>query len=329
MTDTREIVDEIVKTKSHVIKEFLDKLGKIKIEPVDIEKLEKQEQEQFKIKTGTIIDEMIGGGVPEGKSVMLYGEFGSGKTQTCFTTVCLAKGYIIYIDTEGSFSCQRLKQICESRKIDWNDVKKRIILYTAENWIQQMYILQSLPSPSDVNGKVDLIICDSYSKHFRGIEFVGRETLQLKNGFIREFIFSLERLAKQHRAALIYTTQIYDEPKASPYATKADTQKPVGGHSAEHQPDFILFFRRGTGNVRIVRMVDSSYTALSERAFLITEKGIEDLPPDTKISKTLEPQIEKFETKQHQEEIKIKKKEKSQDQENKDSEEEIVDEAVM
>jgi hypothetical protein len=182
-----------------------------------------------------------------------------------------------------------------------------------------MLVSQSLPSPDDIareygeGKKVDLIICDSISKHFRGIEFLGRESLGIKLGLLREFIFNLERTCRLHKAALIYTTQIYDSVEGGGYMTcKADTQRAVGGRSAEHQPDFILHFRKGSGNIRIVRVMDSSYKPLAEESFVINEKGIDDLPVDSKAGQLYEKSHEKFNNRQKQEIIKPDKKKKDE-----------------
>jgi len=298
-----KIQDILLKSKGTLFIEYLKPMNsKTNIKPVNIEEEEKRENDALRIKTMTVIDDIIGGGIPEGKSALFYGEFGSGKTQTCFTMTVLCKNYIIYIDTEDSFSLARLKQICESRHIDYQDVKKRLILYKPKNWLEQMLVLQSIPAPSDVDGKVDLIICDSLVKFFRGVEFSGRQTLPLKMGFLREFILGLESAAKMHRAGLIYTSQVTEKPAATAYTSKADIQSPIGGHSVEHQPDFVLFYRKGTGNVRVVRMIDSSYNALAERPFVISEKGIEDLPEESKAGKLYTESSEKFDLKQKQEE---------------------------
>lgn len=305
----QEIKEELVKKKSNLFKEYLEKMNsKQGLEPIPLAELEKQEKSEFKVKTGTLIDEIIDGGIPENKSLMLYGEFRSGKTQTCLTMAVLCPNRVIYIDTEKSLRISRLKEICDARKLDWEKVRDKIVYFRPKDWIEQMLVIYKIPAPSDSDGKVDLIICDSISRHFRGIEFQGRETLQIKNGLQREFVFALERVAELHKAALVYTTQIYDTPNVNPWSSLVDTQKPIGGHSIEHQPDFILFFRVGKGNIRVVQMVDSSYTPLAERAFVITEAGIEDLPEDAEARKALEERAEKFSEKQAQEEIKKKSK---------------------
>jgi len=298
-----KIQDLMIKKKGKLFIDFIkDYDAKTIIKPVNIDEEEKKEESALKISTGTIIDEILGGGIPEGKSALLYGEFGSGKTQTTFTLTALCQNGVVYIDPEDSFSFKRLKEICEARQIDYESVKKRLFLYKPTNWVEQMLIPHSIGSPVDYPMKIDLIICDSLSKFFRGVEFQGRQTLPLKTGFLREFILALETIAKMHKAALIYTSQITEQPAMTAYTSKADTQRPIGGHSVEHQPDFILFFRKSTGNIRIVRMVDSSWNSLAERAFVINKKGIDDLPEEAKATKNIEKASEKFEAKQKQEE---------------------------
>jgi len=301
-----KIQEILMKKKGKSFKEYLEKVNKnTVIEPVNNEEEEQREKGSVRIKTNTVLDDIMGGGLPEGKSVLLYGEFGSGKTQTVFTATVLCKDLIIYIDPEDSFSFERLEQICKARGIDYADVKSRIILFKPKDWVEQLLILNSIGSPMDYDKKyghkVALIICDSLSCFFRGIEFQGRQTLTLKTGFLREFMVDLRATARQHHCALIFTSQVSEEPVAGAYISKADTQHPIGGHSVAHQPDYVIFFRKGSGNVRVVRMIDSSHKPLAERAFVINERGIDDLPPETKAAKSYKKGEEKFEKKQQQE----------------------------
>jgi RecA/RadA recombinase len=308
-----EIKDFLVKKKNSQFKDYADSLNKnTKIKPISCKVKEAAEKSEFKVKTNTVIDDIIGGGIPEGKSTLLYGEFRTGKTQTCETCTVLTNGWVIYIDVEDSCRMERLREMCETRGINWEKVRDKIIYYQPKNWMEQMIVSTSLPSPADVDGKVDLIICDSLNKHFRGIEFQGRETLGLKTGLLREFISQLETASKMHKAALLYTSQVYDEPNAGGFPKpKEETQKPIGGHSLAHQPDFVLFFMKSTGNVRVVRMVDSSFNKLAERSFVITEKGIEDIPKDAAVAKQVLENAAKYEKKMTQEELKKEDKKKT------------------
>lgn len=325
-----KIQEILMKKKGKMFKAYLEAVDKkTVIKPVNNDEEEAREKNAVRIKTNTVLDEIMDGGLPEGKSVLLYGEFGSGKTQTVFTVTSMSKGLILYIDPEDSFSFERLQQICDKRGINYQDVKKRLILFKPKDWVEQMLILNSIGSPMDYDKEYDgqklsVIICDSLSCFFRGIEFQGRQTLSLKTGFLREFMVDLKRIARDHHCALVFTSQVSEEPIAGAYISKADTQHPLGGHSVAHQPDFIIFFRKGSGNVRIVRMIDSSNKPLVERAVLINEKGIDDIPKGTQADKYLDKNIEKFDQKQHQETLLPKKRKKK----NPDGTEEEVEEEV-
>ena len=311
MSTLQKFKEAMIERKEGIFKDYLDRLEKKEtVSSTSVLEKYKQEQSEFKIKTGTLIDDIIGGGVPEGKSMLLYGAFGSGKTQTCFTSAVLCPNRVIYIDTEGSFRATRIKEICEARGLDFEKIAGKIELKEPKNWFEQMLILFSLPAPTDLeDGKIDLIICDSISKHFRGIEFLGRENLGIKNGLIREFILALGEIARMHRAAFVYTTQIYDTVSGSPMAGPVQTQKPIGGRSVEHQPDVILHFRKGKGNIRVARMVDSSWNPLGERSFVINNKGIDVIPEMAKVRSTEEARAERFSKTQKQEKLKGRKKE--------------------
>lgn len=296
--------------KLKVLDESVEKLkGKKPLVEVDLTKLLAKEKKETRIKTGTLIDDIIGGGLPPNSSLLFYGEYGSSKTQTCFTMAVECPDDVIFIDAEGSFRAERIKQICEARGKDWVKVIEKIHLFQPQNWVEQLLTLYSFPSPPDaVTGKIGLIIVDSLTKLFRGVEFAGRQNLTIKQPLLREFMFKLKLIVKAYGAALIYTTQIYENPSANPVLASWTSHKAVGGSSILHQPTFIIFMRRSQGNVRIARMMDSSWEPLRERPFVITAKGIENIPPDAKAAKGLLKKAKDFEEKQKQERLKKKEK---------------------
>ena len=70
------------------------------------------------------LNKILGGGIETDAITELIGEFGSGKTQICFTLSVLAQqpvdqggfgGKVCVIDTEGTFLPERIKQIAEAR----------------------------------------------------------------------------------------------------------------------------------------------------------------------------------------------------------------------
>jgi DNA repair protein RadA len=314
----RDIIGELAEAKEKQVVEFYkEHKGKV-IECVDPEKAYEKELIQGKLKTGTLIDEMVGGGFEAGASMLIYGEFGSGKTETCFTIAVLCPDTVIYIDTEGSFKWSRIKEMCDVRGLDYHAVFKKIKLYQPSNWVELMILLRQLPSPADV-GKIGLIIIDSLTKPFRGIEFAGRQELQVKQPPLRELMISSQETAKAYECAVIFSTQIYESPNANPFMPEWASQKPVGGASIEHQASYVMFLRRAQGNCRIARLVDADWKPLAERPFMITNKGIDDMP-DTETAKKVIEKAEAYEENLAQAlKDKEKKKKKS---DNKESESE-------
>jgi len=295
-----------------------------KIPRKSLTELLEEESQEAKLLTGTLLDGIIGGGLNPKTSLLLYGEFGSGKTQTCFTMATLCPDLVVYIDSEGTFRAERIKEICETRGLDYQKVFDKIYLYRPNNWIEQMMLLSELPSPADVEGKVGLVILDSLTKLFRGVEFAGRQTLTVKQPMIRECSLKLREYIKMHNAALIVTTQIYEDPESGVGGFMPDWvgQKPVGGSSILHQEDYIIFLRKGQGNVRIARLLDASHQPLREAAFCITEKGIESLPETERAEKVIE-KTEKYQENVEGALLKPVKKRKSEGEEdNGDKEEE-------
>lgn len=311
--DTQKRIEDIIgeladQKEKKIIQFYKDHKGK-KIKPIDPFEAYKKELSQVKLKTGTLMDDMVGGGFEAGSSMLLFGEYGSGKTETCFTIAVLCPDTVIFIDCEGSFRWSRIKEMCDARGLDYKIVFGKIKLFQPANWVELMMTLAQLPSPADEGiGKIGVIIIDSLTKLFRGIEFAGRQELQVKQPPIRELMITGTEIAKAYECALIFTTQIYESPNANAFMPKWTSFKAVGGASIEHQASYVMFLRRAQGNVRIARLTDSDWKPLSERPYLITIKGIESLPDTEKAAEILE-KAEKYENDQT-EALKDKKKKK-------------------
>jgi DNA repair protein RadA len=292
-----DIIGELAGDKERKIVEFYKSHKGKKISSVDPHKAYEKEQTQIKLKTGTLIDDMVGGGFEAGASMLLYGEFGSGKTETCFTIAVLCPDTVIYIDTEGSFKWSRIKEMCDARDLDYKKVFDKIKLYQPANWVELLMLLGQLPSPADEGiGKIGLIIIDSLTKLFRGIEFAGRQELFIKQPPLRELMITSTEIAKTYECAVIFTTQIYESPNAQAFMPEWASQKPVGGASIEHQASYVMFLRRAQGNCRIARLVDADWKPLAERPYMITNKGIDDMP-DTETAKKVIEKAEDYEKK--------------------------------
>ena len=85
--DAKQKIDELWKTKEWM--SFGNLLRKVPLNPIT-NPLSSME-EHPSIKTNTVLDDLFAGGLRKGQLIELYGTYGSGKTQTCFTLVCESK----------------------------------------------------------------------------------------------------------------------------------------------------------------------------------------------------------------------------------------------
>jgi RecA/RadA recombinase len=280
--DIDGIITELKLAKERKLVKVFDKIQVNGVPAIDLNDKLATEERECRLQTGTLVDGMIRGGLPPSASFLLYGEPATGKSEICITMAVLCPDHVIFIDTEGSFRAQRLQEICNARGLDYKTIASKITYYRPINWIEQMYLLQNLPSPADV-GKIGLIIVDSLTKLFRGIEFAGRGELNVRQPLIREWGINLKEVAENYGCGWVLTTQVYQKPdSSSSFMPEWTTFQAVGGLGLEHQTSYTMILRHGEGNVKIARLVDADDVPLGERPFRITAKGVEELTDSEK-----------------------------------------------
>jgi len=235
-----------------------------------------------RIKTGSEdFDGLLGGGIETQSITEAFGEFGSGKSQLgmMLSVNCqlpedqggLNKD-VIYIDTENTFRPERIKQICESRGLDPNEILSRIMVARAYTSDHQMLLVDKL---DEVIGKhprkFGLIIVDSLMSLFRS-EYAGRGTLATRQQKLNRHLHALQSVADKHNMAVYLTNQV----QANPAIFFGNPTTAIGGHILGHASQFRLFLRKGKGGKRVAKLVDSPYLPEGEILFNITEKGIEE-----------------------------------------------------
>jgi len=275
MTKTPEEQLREMKKTSEGWEDFEKVLKKVQI-PCEVLPLSKEKP--IILNSGTVLDDLFGGGLSAGQTVELYGEFASGKTQILFTMIVEAasKGLVIIVDAEDTFSRKRIVQIATARGKDIDVINSNILLYKPDRWEQQVSIPPNLPDP--LPGKLKLVVIDSLMALFRSTpEFAGRSNLGKRQELIRWHLRQFKKIAKKEGAIIVYTNQVYDDPVSNPFLPKWACQHPVGGHSVAHIGDYRIFLRKARGNVRIARLVDNSEIPPAERVFQINERGIDDL----------------------------------------------------
>ena len=244
------------------------------------DKIFERKSQMARITTGSKnLDELIGGGIPTQAITESFGAYGSGKSQLGFQLAVnvqlpkekggLEKG-CVWIDTENTFSPNRIVQMAKTKGLDPEKVLKQIHVARAFNSEHQILIVEKLPETLDLN-QIGLIVVDSITSHFRA-DYVGRGELAVRQQKLNKHLHHLQKLADAYNLAVYMTNQVM----ARPDVLFGDPTAPVGGHVLGHMSFYRIYLRKGKGGVRIARLIDAPDMPEREAVFKITEKGIED-----------------------------------------------------
>jgi DNA repair protein RadA len=245
-----------------------------------LEVLEKRKQ-IGKLTTGSKeFNNLFGGGIETQAITELFGMYGSGKTQAAHqlavnTQLPVKEGGLganaIYIDTENTFRPERIQQMAKAKGLDEEKTLKNILVARAYNSDHQM-LLAEKASEIMKEKNVRLVIVDSLTAHFRA-EYTGRGTLASRQQKLNRHMHTLQRkIADLHNAAVIVTNQVM----ARPDIMFGDPTTPVGGNIVGHHSTFRVYLRKGKGNKRVAKLIDSPSMPDAECVFEISTDGLSD-----------------------------------------------------
>ncbi|MEM5831078.1 MAG: DNA repair and recombination protein RadA [Candidatus Aenigmatarchaeota archaeon] len=260
-----------------IIENVREALG-FKLETAD--KVLERRMKMKKITTSSkALDELLGGGIPTQAITEAFGMFGSGKTQLAFQLAINVQlpeeqggleRACLFIDSEGTFSPERIVEISKNRGLDADKILKNI--YVARAYSSEHQILLVEKAAEIIKEKnIGLIIVDSITSHFR-VDYIGRGELAERQQKLNKHLHQLQRLADAFNLAVYITNQVM----ARPDIIFGDPTQPVGGHVLAHISFYRIYLRKSKQNLRIARLVDAPNLPEREVVFQITERGIED-----------------------------------------------------
>lgn len=242
--------------------------------------LMEKRQEIGKVTTGSkSLNALLGGGIETQQITEAYGAFSSGKSQLGFQlaiNVQLPKekgglnGTCLFIDTEATFKPERIAQVAEAMGLDPKKVLKNIFVARAYNSDHQVVLMDKAKEIIKEKG-IKLIIVDSLTAHFRA-DYSGRGELAPRQQKLNRYIHNLQKLADVYNLAVYVTNQVM----ARPDMLFGDPTAAIGGHIVAHATGVRIYLRKSKQQLRIARLIDSSYLPEGEAVFKVTEKGIED-----------------------------------------------------
>ena len=226
-------------------------------------------EDTHKILSNSALDVMLGCGFEKGTITQIFGAPSSGKSNVALSlAVNVAKSdkKVIYIDTEGGISIDRIKQISGE---DFSKVANNIIVFEPTNFLEQNDTIKSIDEWLRKNhDDVDLIIDDSAVALYR-VDDMKSSRLNKELG---KQMGILSKIARQYDVAVILTNQIY-----SSYDDEGNNDiKAVGGTILQYWSKAIIQLERGDDiNQRIATLKRHRSIPEGKQAiFSITSRGI-------------------------------------------------------
>ncbi|MFX1495786.1 MAG: DNA repair and recombination protein RadA [Promethearchaeota archaeon] len=239
------------------------------------------------------LNRILGGGFQTGKITEVYGPFKSGKTALAHTisvTIQLPEkkgglnGTVAYVDSENTFSKEKIKRIAKRFDLNPKDVLSKIFharIYSSDHQNQMIQKAETLCKTRGVR----LLIIDSLMALLRA-EYVGIGKLAPRQAVLNNMIHALSRIAETYNCAVLVTNQVATKMMGLFSADDA-----IGGNIVAHGCHFrVMFKTKGfSSNNSLKRravIVDAPDLPPEECEFFITGAGVADtdnieLPEDS------------------------------------------------
>lgn len=222
-----------------------------------------------RIATGIgMLDNVLRGGYETDVITTIYGPAGSGKTTFCL--LCMIEAVnknkkVIYIDTEGGFSVERLMQLSENYK----KIIDNTLFFRPTSFEEQKKAFDKLKSL--MSDKIGLIIVDSISMLYR-LELGKTEEVYHTNRELGLHLSILTDIARNKNIPVLLTNQVYS------VFDERDKVNMVGGDIMKYGSKCLIEIQKAHMSKR--KLFIRKHRSLPESdayIFDITEKGISEV----------------------------------------------------
>lgn len=225
----------------------------------------------MKITTGSrILDNLLEGGYEKDIITSIYGPSGSGKTLLCLLcSIGAVKSgkKVIFVDTEGGFSIERLKQLIPSFK----DVLDKIVFFRPTSFKEQKDAFEKLKDA--INDRVGLVVVDTISMLYR-LELGKSDDVYDVNRELGQQIAYLSEIARKKYIPILITNQVYAD-----FENKENV-KMVGGDILKYGSKCLIELKNFRSSVRAAVLKKHRSISEDKRVlFRIVSEGIEEAKP--------------------------------------------------
>jgi DNA repair protein RadB len=220
----------------------------------------------MKVSAGSpILDSLLEGGYEKDIITTIYGPAGSGKTLLCLLSlikIAESGKKIIYIDTEGGFSPERLKQLNPNYK----KILDRIVFLRPTSFNGQKKAFEKLKDV--INNKIGMIIIDTIAMLYR-LELGKSNDVYEVNRELGKQLSCLSEIARKKKILVLIANQVYAN------FDEKEKVNIVGGDLLKYGSKCLIELQiTPSGNRRAILKKHRSISAEKEATFKIVEKGI-------------------------------------------------------
>jgi len=223
------------------------------------------------VQTGCVsLDKLLGGGFPTESVSLIYGEAETGKTSLAVQCAvnCARRGNkSLFIDTDGTFSYERLSQIAE---YDFEKISPLMIIVRPATFQEQSRAIDQLEKV--ITRKFGLIIIDTATSLYR-VELDDIKETYAANRELNRQLAVLTQIVKTRGVAALITSQV----SSVPFGETVET-KPVATRVLNYWSDIVLDMKQ-TGQTRVIKVLREKHPKIKGTGFIyikIESTGISD-----------------------------------------------------
>ncbi len=214
-----------------------------------------------------ILDRLLEGGYERDVITTIYGPAGSGKTLLCMLAALneIKQGRkVVYVDTEGGFSVERLKQLTPNAA----QVLDKMVFLKPTTFEDQRKAFERLKSA--ITDRTGLVVVDTIAMLYR-IEIGKRDDVYETNKDLGIQLSYLNEIVRKKKIPVLITNQVYADFE-NPQSVKM-----VGGDILKYTSKCLLELLKLHGSRRkVVMRKHRSIPDGKFELFDIVEKGIQE-----------------------------------------------------
>jgi len=223
------------------------------------------------IPTGCVsLDKLLGGGFPTEAVSLIYGEAETGKTSLAVQCAvnCARRGIkSLFIDTDGTFSYERLSQIAE---YDYQKISPLLIIMRPTTFREQSRAIDQLEKV--ITDKFGLIVVDTVTSLYR-VELDDTEETYAANRELNRQLAVLTQIVKTRGVAALVISQV----RSVPFGETVE-MKPVATRVLNYWSEVVLDMKQ-TGQTRVIKVLREKHPSIKGIGFIyvkIESTGITD-----------------------------------------------------